>query len=112
MGTCKICGCTDNDCSQCIEKTGEPCYWVDPKKDLCSACDGNPDFIHYDTEINSIDEVLNFYEIAGIGYAYTKNDKKLGEKLVIEIVDGWCSESEKLVKKICDDYKIKYELKR
>lgn len=33
---CRICACTDHDCSQCIEKTGEPCYWVEP--DLCSAC--------------------------------------------------------------------------
>jgi hypothetical protein len=33
---CRICGCTDDDCRQCIEKTGEPCYWVE--EDLCSAC--------------------------------------------------------------------------
>jgi len=31
-----VCGCTDDDCRQCVEKTGEPCYWVEP--DLCSAC--------------------------------------------------------------------------
>ena len=36
MRTCRACGCTDEDCRQCIEKTGEPCYWVEP--DLCSAC--------------------------------------------------------------------------
>lgn len=34
--TCRACGCTDNDCSGCIERTGEPCYWVEPG--LCSAC--------------------------------------------------------------------------
>jgi len=34
--TCRVCGCTENDCSQCIEKTGQPCHWV--AKDLCSAC--------------------------------------------------------------------------
>jgi len=33
---CRICGCTENDCRQCIEKTGKPCYWVED--DLCSAC--------------------------------------------------------------------------
>ncbi len=33
---CRVCGCTEDDCSQCIEKTGEPCHWVDA--DLCSAC--------------------------------------------------------------------------
>jgi hypothetical protein len=36
VGTCRVCGCTDADCRQCIEKTGEPCYWVED--DLCSAC--------------------------------------------------------------------------
>lgn len=34
--TCRVCGCTDDDCSQCIAKTGEACYWVD--EELCSAC--------------------------------------------------------------------------
>lgn len=38
--TCRVCGCTDNDCSQCIAKTGMPCYWVE--KDLCSACVAPP----------------------------------------------------------------------
>lgn len=34
--TCRVCGCTDDDCRQCIEKTGAPCWWVQPR--LCSAC--------------------------------------------------------------------------
>jgi len=33
---CRICGCTDADCRQCIKKTGKPCHWIEP--DLCSAC--------------------------------------------------------------------------
>lgn len=33
---CRVCGCTDDDCRQCIERTGKPCSWVEP--DLCSAC--------------------------------------------------------------------------
>ena len=33
---CQVCGCTDNDCSRCIERTGYACYWVED--DLCSAC--------------------------------------------------------------------------
>jgi len=33
---CRVCGCTDDDCSGCVAKTGGPCYWVEP--DLCSAC--------------------------------------------------------------------------
>lgn len=38
--TCRVCGCTDNDCTQCIEATGVPCYWIEPG--LCSACSGKP----------------------------------------------------------------------
>lgn len=34
--TCRVCGCTDSDCRQCIARTGQPCHWVEP--DLCSAC--------------------------------------------------------------------------
>jgi hypothetical protein len=33
---CRECGCTQADCSQCIERTGQPCHWV--SEDLCSAC--------------------------------------------------------------------------
>jgi hypothetical protein len=33
---CRVCGCTEEDCSQCVAKTGEPCHWVG--EDLCSAC--------------------------------------------------------------------------
>jgi hypothetical protein len=36
---CRVCGCTDENCSRCIEKTGNPCHWVEP--DLCSACVGD-----------------------------------------------------------------------
>lgn len=34
--TCRVCGCTNDNCEQCVEKTGSPCFWVD--RDLCSAC--------------------------------------------------------------------------
>jgi hypothetical protein len=34
--SCRHCGCTDDDCSQCIQRTGGPCYWV--SADECSAC--------------------------------------------------------------------------
>ena len=33
---CRVCGCTNDDCSQCVEKTGDACSWVE--NDLCSAC--------------------------------------------------------------------------
>jgi hypothetical protein len=48
--TCRVCGCTDDDCSQCIEKTGAPCHWVED--DLCSACAPIPEL-----EIEPLPEV-------------------------------------------------------
>ena len=36
---CRVCGCTDDDCTGCVERTGEPCEWVED--DLCSACLGD-----------------------------------------------------------------------
>lgn len=38
--SCRVCGCTQDNCQQCIEKTGEPCHWVE--EDLCSACVPKP----------------------------------------------------------------------
>ena len=34
--SCRVCGCTEEDCSECVERTGRPCHWV--AWDLCSAC--------------------------------------------------------------------------
>lgn len=42
--SCRVCGCTEDDCSQCIEKTGEPCSWVED--DLCSACESTDIFVN------------------------------------------------------------------
>jgi hypothetical protein len=33
---CRVCGCSDLDCSGCVERTGKPCHWVEDN--LCSAC--------------------------------------------------------------------------
>lgn len=33
---CRICGCVDGDCTNCIRRTGLACSWVE--HDLCSAC--------------------------------------------------------------------------
>lgn len=33
---CRVCGCTEADCSACVALTGAPCHWVE--HDLCSAC--------------------------------------------------------------------------
>lgn len=33
---CRVCGCTDTDCRECLQRTGVSCYWIE--EDLCSAC--------------------------------------------------------------------------
>lgn len=35
---CRVCGCTNFDCTDCIARTGRPCSWIEV--DLCSACVG------------------------------------------------------------------------
>lgn len=35
---CRVCSCTDADCRQCIQATGEACSWVGDDEDLCSRC--------------------------------------------------------------------------
>jgi len=37
-GECMVCGCTDEDCSGCIARTGMPCSWANTAETLCSAC--------------------------------------------------------------------------
>lgn len=36
LGACAVCGCTEDDCSRCVERTGEACSWIE--SNLCSAC--------------------------------------------------------------------------
>lgn len=33
---CRICGCVQDQCDKCVEKTGDACHWVED--DLCSSC--------------------------------------------------------------------------
>ncbi len=40
-GVCRVCGCSEGNCTRCVEKTGIPCHWVDEGKTLCSACVDN-----------------------------------------------------------------------
>lgn len=41
-GVCRFCGCTDNDCRSCIERTGAPCSWANDERTICSACARQP----------------------------------------------------------------------
>ena len=39
---CRVCGCTDDNCRECVERTGVPCSWVASAETdagpICSAC--------------------------------------------------------------------------
>ena len=35
---CRVCSCTDGDCSQCVERTGLPCAWYGSGFDVCGSC--------------------------------------------------------------------------
>lgn len=35
---CRKCGCTDDDCRQCIAAQGFPCSWAEDEPDLCTRC--------------------------------------------------------------------------
>jgi hypothetical protein len=37
-GECMVCGCTQEDCSGCIKRTGFPCSWANARMNLCTAC--------------------------------------------------------------------------
>lgn len=50
---CKVCGCTDLDCSQCIKVTGKPCTWVE--YELCSRCKTEIDMNDTSPKINSLE---------------------------------------------------------
>ncbi|HKX30634.1 MAG TPA: DUF3102 domain-containing protein [Blastocatellia bacterium] len=51
---CRECGCTEDDCSQCVAKTGSPCHWVED--DLCSACVSEPTPVAKPVEVSEVTE--------------------------------------------------------
>ena len=78
---CRICGCTEGNCSQCIKLTGYPCHWVE--EDLCSACAD---------AINKKPGVMNFFQqLAAVGTGNTDLTMRIMEKngkLTINIMPG------------------------
>lgn len=34
---CRVCGCTEDDCSRCVAAQGHACHWV--ADNLCSRCE-------------------------------------------------------------------------
>jgi PRTRC genetic system protein E len=82
---CRVCGCTEYNCKQCIEKDGHACHWVE--EDLCSSRKEEPVVKVTDSRaINNIPSPnntdMNFFEqLAALGHVdltmriMQKNDK-------------------------------------
>jgi DnaK suppressor protein len=72
---CRVCGCTDEDCSQCIEKTGDACHWIqrDGANSLCSACveevkENVPEESETISPTTNTEIVMDFFkQLAGMG---------------------------------------------
>lgn len=52
---CRVCGCSDDDCTACVEASGEPCHWAEA--DLCSRCAGAR---HDDEDIVAESEIPDY----------------------------------------------------
>lgn len=78
---CRICGCTEDDCSQCIKLTGKPCHWAE--QDLCSACDDALKNQKIKTDMNF------FQQLAALGNVdITLRIMQKGDKLTINLMPG------------------------
>lgn len=75
---CRICRCTDDDCSVCILRTGWPCHWV--ADDLCSACEAKPLLRQYARVLVEPDPPL------APGDVFTLDDIKSGRSIRYRVV--------------------------
>lgn len=57
-GVCNVCGCTDNDCSQCVEASGHPCFWIDDTEEICSRCYAD-EFFKEDSQYQNQENILD-----------------------------------------------------
>ena len=64
MSRCRECGCTDDDCSRCVAKTGAPCWWVE--RDLCSACCPDQIEAHHILAMASAERLAEAQRLPGV----------------------------------------------
>lgn len=82
---CRVCGCTEEDCSQCVKLTGHPCHWIET--DLCSACD---DAIKSQTKITDMTFFQNLADLGQVDVSLRILQKN--EKLTVEVMPGISSD--------------------
>ncbi|MEO6610714.1 MAG: hypothetical protein ABIT05_01235 [Chitinophagaceae bacterium] len=87
--TCRVCGCTQDNCQQCIDKTGGPCHWVE--EDLCSACVDKPIETNDQSSKNNND--MNFFQqLSGQGDVdITIRILKKNDKITLNVIPGGTS---------------------
>ncbi len=102
---CRVCGCTEDDCSGCIERTGEPCHWIAP--DLCSECEAVTGPIYNVELIDSLP--LNYGQTEGCSQAMPSRldlrgikDYRQGQRVVAgyEVLLNHWREQQKEIKRL------------
>lgn len=79
-GTCRVCGCTDADCRQCVESSGHPCTWTDDEHTLCSRCAAEQhQGVTWSTKSNDIAGVAEIAEYLGVCRVTVRRMAQRGE---------------------------------
>lgn len=92
-GECRVCGCTEENCRKCILRTGTPCTWTSPAKDLCSAClplletDISIFFVHGRGIDNGLVSKLTAAGIRTVGHVQAMDKSKPPGKLKADDVE-------------------------
>lgn len=84
---CRVCGCTENNCEQCIKLTGHPCHWVEV--DLCSACQDAIDTVKNQSSNKNLIDMNFFEQLAASGNVdLTMRIMQKNDKLTLNIMPG------------------------
>lgn len=121
VGQCRVCRCTEADCTVCVERTGEPCEWTSPAQDLCSAClsivnaelTTLPDLSAGVVKLINSGSCKHVCDVLGKGDAYLAQHFSVSVNARRELqtaVDGWVksqlahdTEGNELMPSDCDD---------
>lgn len=82
---CIGCGCTDDDCRQCVEAQREPCHWVsDGKCSRCFSPDGLPKTSEALLAVSGLPKELNVREGNMGGVSITEGLAHGAERILLE----------------------------
>lgn len=87
---CRICGCTDDDCAECIESLGHPCAWSPTDESLCTRCEQN------------MEPVGRLWQDVVLNRFYFERDPKATPTLVEDALDC-VEEGDVVVPGLCEE---------